>query len=92
MSVIRPKPLRKGLQQHLTHAYGAFDVGAEETFRGQAHITGSGPSGKRCSDCRWFFDRSGRSGRCAEFTRLNQGKAGDRFPGYARACRYFAET
>jgi hypothetical protein len=90
--VSRPKPLRKGLRQDLTHAYGAFDVSAEETFCGMAFLAGSGPSDKHCSACRWFFDRSGRSGRCAQFPRLNQGRAADRFPGYARACRYFAET
>ena len=38
---------------HMTPA--EFDGALQKTYLGQAHIAGTGPEGKTCRECRWFF-------------------------------------
>jgi hypothetical protein len=71
---------------------------ADQTHTGQAHFAGTGPADAQCDGC--FFFRPERvnktdlfarppSGRCAKHAELMR-RQGPKFPGSARACRYYA--
>jgi hypothetical protein len=54
---------------------------------GMAFYEGSGPVGKRCSDCEFMLDAN-RTKRCKMYTELT-GKEGPVIRGYYNACKYF---
>ena len=69
------------------------DAAFGQTYKGQAHIAGSGPHGKTCRQCVYFTGKGYytknhclKDGRC-EYP--IPGKAPKTFPHYAKACRFF---
>lgn len=68
-----------------------------ETHDGQAHLAGTGPSGRTCRECvhwacgRGEYKNNGelKSARCNKFSRLTGGRKGREVPHHALACRHF---
>ena len=90
-----------GISSALTKAH-ADDEKMRKTHTGMAHFAGTGPEGRSCRECaHWMFKSDGyysKSGkfanqikphRCAKFSQLSAGRAGDAVPANASACKYF---
>jgi hypothetical protein len=63
----------------------------ERSYRGMAHLAGSGPLGATCGRCtHWDFVGSDK-GRCEKYSDLT-GRAGRPVPTDASACKYYFEA
>ena len=82
------------ITEHLTPS--PIDNKALGTWSGMAHFAGTGPKGTTCRECQhWAFDGylsttgSLKTTICEKYTRMMNGRVGQRVPHDAPSCRYY---
>lgn len=77
-----------------------YDAVFASTYRGQAHIAGTGPRGATCRQCAYWGSRNAPQEHPGFYSKNSlikdaycnypiSGKADRAFPNYASACRFF---
>ncbi len=85
----RVRPVRLGATIMFTALFDEVsESGHRWTPQGMAHWAGSGPALKKCRDCVFFSNKSGKKGRCGKYVKMMH-KNGPKFPGYTPSCKYF---
>jgi len=72
-----------------------FEDRLRETYKGMAHIAGTGPGGGRCRACRYWSEKQCLEDRAhTKSARCHYplpGKSKVQVPGQAAACRFFEQ-